>query len=274
MQYGSAARDGRIPAPTQLTLPRRERLILTSGLVLLAAVAWTYMLYDHWRMHSMPMSEMWMPPTGSLSWAAADFWFTFVMWSVMMVAMMVPTAVPMITMYAVVAKNQAAANDAYARISLFILGYVVAWGAFSMFATLVQWFLHGGSLLTPMMENNSRLLAGLVLTVAGVYQFTPWKDVCLAQCRTPLGFLLTEWRDGRTGGIIMGFKHGAFCVGCCWALMLILFAVGVMNMLWVVGITGFVLAEKLIPAPVLVIRATSGCLLIGWGVWLLSGSIV
>ncbi len=273
MRAESSARVGGASAPAALALPARERAIIVSAVLLLAALAWSYMLYDYWRMHTLPMSEMWMPPTGDLHWSAADFGFTFVMWAVMMVAMMAPTAIPMITMYRLVVGKQCA-EDAHVRTGLFLLGYLVAWSGYSVFATLVQWALHGHELLTPMMDNDSGRLAGSVLIVCGLYQCTPWKDRCLSKCRTPLGFLLGAWREGRLGALSMGLKHGLFCVGCCWALMLVLFAVGVMNMIWVAVITGLVLAEKLLPFPARAISAASGCLFLGWGAWFLISPIV
>ena len=203
------------------------------GLVAVSVAAWAYMLYDYVRMQTMPMSQMWMPPTGGGAWSLQDFWLTFVMWAVMMVAMMLPSAAPMVLMFATVNRKRRSQQRPYVPTFVFASGYVAVWILFSAVVTLVQWPLHHWALLTPMMDNASAIMAGLVLIIAGVYQWTPWKDACLNQCRTPLGFLMTEWREGAAGAFLMGVKHGFFCVGCCWALMLVLFAVGVMNMLWV-----------------------------------------
>ena len=153
----------------------------------------------------------------------------------------------------------------YAPTWLFLLGYLLAWALFSLVASLIQWPLHEAGLLNPMMDSRSYLLSGGILAAAGIYQFTPLKDVCLHQCRTPLGFIMTAWKNGYTGALQMGFHHGIFCVGCCWALMLILFAVGVMNMLWVILITIFVLLEKILPFSPKIMRAITGVGLVVWG---------
>ncbi|MGI9303418.1 MAG: DUF2182 domain-containing protein [Gammaproteobacteria bacterium] len=256
-------------------LSRPDKWFVLTSLLAVSGVAWAYMLMMFWHMQTMPMSQMWMPPTGAdaRAWSLVDFWLTFLMWSVMMMAMMVPSAFPMIMMFTAINRRKREASQPHVSTWIFLVGYIIAWGGFSALATLVQWQLHHNALLTPMMENSSYVLAGVVLIIAGLYQFTPWKDVCLNKCRTPLGFVMTQWRDGARGALIMGLKHGLFCVGCCWALMLVLFAVGVMNMLWVVLITLFVIFEKVIPGGPNVVRAVSGSLLLGWGVWLLAGTI-
>ncbi|MGB5734722.1 MAG: DUF2182 domain-containing protein [Thiohalocapsa sp.] len=248
-----------------------DRVIVLMGLVTVSIAAWGYMLYDYVRMQTLPMSQMWMPPTGGGAWSLQDFWLTFVMWAVMMVAMMLPSAAPMVLMFATVNRKRRAQQRPYVPTFVFAAGYVAVWTLFSALVTLAQWPLHHWALLTPMMDNASATMAGLVLIAAGVYQWTPWKDACLQQCRSPLGFLMTEWREGAGGAFLMGLKHGWFCVGCCWALMLVLFAVGVMNMLWVAIITLFVLAEKLFPWSPTGIRAASGLLLTLSGVLVLLG---
>ena len=259
----------RVPVPA--TGWSRERVIVLMGLVAVSVAAWAYMLYDYVRMQTMPMSQMWMPPTGGGAWSLQDFWLTFVMWAVMMVAMMLPSAAPMVLMFATVNRKRRSQQRPYVPTFVFASGYVAVWILFSAVVTLAQWPLHHWALLTPMMDNASAIMAGLVLIVAGVYQWTPWKDACLNQCRTPLGFLMTEWREGAAGAFFMGVKHGLFCVGCCWALMLVLFAVGVMNMLWVAIITLFVLAEKVLPWGPKMVRAASGLLLVASGILVLAG---
>jgi len=249
----------------------RDRIIVLMGLVTVSVAAWGYMLYDYLRMQTLPMSQMWMPPTGGAPWSLQDFWLTFVMWAVMMVAMMLPSAAPMVLMFATVNRKRRSQQRPYVPTFVFASGYVAVWILFSAVVTLAQWPLHHWALLTPMMDNASAIMAGLVLLVAGVYQWTPWKDACLNQCRTPLGFLMTEWREGAAGAFLMGAKHGFFCVGCCWALMLVLFAVGVMNMLWVAIITLFVLAEKVLPWRPTIVRAVSGLLLVASGILVLAG---
>jgi predicted metal-binding membrane protein len=250
------------------TLSSRDRRVVWVGLGAVTAMAWAYMLYDYWRMQDLPMSQMWMPPSGG-PWSLADLWFLFLMWAVMMAAMMTPSVFPVVTVFVQVNRRRRAERQPYAPTFLFLAGYLLAWIAYSAGAALLQWPLHGYSLLTPMMDNSSRMLAAAVLLAAGAYQWTPWKDACLHRCRTPLGFLMTEWREGAGGAVIMGLRHGGYCIGCCWALMLVLFAVGVMNMLWMALITVFVLIEKVLPGPPILLRSVSGGLLVGWGLWLL-----
>ncbi len=143
--------------------------------------------------------------------------------------------------------------------------YVVVWAGFSVAAVALQYGLEGAALLSPMMEATSIVLAGAILIMAGVYQWTPWKQACLRHCRSPLEFVMTQWREGRRGAFVMGLRHGAYCVGCCWMLMLLLFVGGVMNLAWIAGLAAYVLLEKLAPAGPWVGRV-AGLLLIGWGI--------
>ncbi len=166
-----------------------------------------------------------------------------------MVAMMVPSVIPMIMMFAAVNKKKRANEQGTVSTLVFLSGYLVAWTLFSLAASLLQWPLHSFGVMNSMMESNSYRLSGAVLIAAGLYQWTPLKDACLHQCRSPLGFVMTQWRDGRLGALRMGIHHGVYCIGCCWALMLVLFAVGIMNILWVLIIAVFVLLEKIQPAP-------------------------
>ena len=183
---------------------------------------------------------------------------------------MVLQVIPMVMMYMTVNKKKKANHQPYAPTYFFLAGYLLSWLLFSILISGIQWPLHETGLLNPMMDSRSYLLSGFTLVLAGVYQWTPLKDVCLNQCRTPLGFIMTAWQEGKTGALRMGFHHGLFCVGCCWALMLILFAVGVMNMLWVILITLFVLVEKIVPVSPKYIRSISGLSLIIWGGYWLS----
>ena len=252
-------------------LSHKDKKIILTGLFLVAAAGWAYMFYMAWAMQNMHLVEMWMPPrSGTRPWTGYDFFMLFFMWFTMMVAMMTPTVVPMITMFATVNKSKKLKQLPYATTWLFLLGYLLAWGVFSIVVSLIQWPLHERGLLDPMMDSRSYLLSGAILIIAGIYQFTPLKDVCLNQCRTPLGFIMTAWKDGNMGALKMGLHHGLFCVGCCWALMLILFAVGVMNMLWVILITIFVLLEKVLPISPTATRMITGVALIIWGGYWLS----
>jgi predicted metal-binding membrane protein len=153
--------------------------------------------------------------------------------------------------------------------SVFALGYLLAWTGYAVLAALAQSLLHSAALLSPAMASRSPLLGGGLLMLAGVYQWLPLKGACLSHCRSPLGFFSTEWREGVSGALLMGLRHGTYCVGCCWALMALLFVAGVMNLLWVVVIAGFVLAEKVMPNGRLLGRIT-GVLLAGWGLWVVA----
>ena len=229
------------------------------------------MLYMAWAMNNMHLVEMWMPPeTNSRTWSGFDFFMLYLMWFTMMIAMMTPTAVPMVMMFTTVNQSKKKKQLPYAPTSLFIVGYLLAWGLFCIVASIVQWLLHESGMLNPMMDSRSYLLSAIILILAGLYQFSALKDVCLNHCRSPLGFIMTAWRDGNIGALKMGFHHGIFCVGCCWALMLILFAVGVMNMLWVILITLFVLLEKVLPVSADLMRKITGIGLVVWGsYWLI-----
>ena len=253
------------------TLNPTEKKIVLMGLFIVSAAGWLYMFYMAWAMENMHLTNMWMPPQNNTkAWSSLDFFMLFLMWFTMMIAMMTPTVVPMVTMFATVNKAKKKKQLVYAPTSLFLLGYLLAWAFFSVAASLLQWPLHESGLLNPMMDSRSYLLSAGILILAGLYQFTPLKDVCLNQCRTPLGFIMTAWKDGYVGALKMGFHHGLFCVGCCWALMLILFAVGVMNMLWVILITILVLLEKVLPVSAKAMRTITGLGLLFWGVYWLA----
>ena len=186
-------------------------------------------------------------------WTAADAFFTFAMWAVMMVGMMAGTAMPMLLLFAGAQAGRAERGAPLGAL-IFGLGYLAVWTGFSALATLAQWTLHKAAMLSPAMKTSSPRLAGVILLAAGAYQLTPWKGACLTHCRSPLGFLMTNWRDGKLGALRMGLSHGAYCLGCCWALMCVLFAVGVMNLAWVAALTVFVLLEKIGPAGAIVAR--------------------
>ena len=262
----TAVDKSQIPAP----LPRYDRVVVLGGLIAVAAAGWAYTLYDYYLMNNLPMDLMWMPPTGGGQWALMDFWLTFVMWTVMMVAMMTPSAIPMVMVFARVQKNKRARQQPYTSTFIFLAGYLLAWMIFSAGVTLVQWPLHHFAILDPMMDNRNATLAGIILMAAGVFQWTPLKDMCLTHCRSPIGFILHDWKEGSWGAFKMGLHHGLYCTGCCWALMFVLFAVGVMNILWVAIIAVFVLTEKIIPRGIELFKMASGIALFLWGLSLLT----
>jgi predicted metal-binding membrane protein len=196
----------------------------------------------------------------------------FLMWTVMMIAMMVPSAGPMILAFATINRRRAAAGGLAVPTAIFLAGYLVAWTAVSLVATLAQWALQAVALLAPETLSVTPVAGGLLLLAAGIWQLTPIKYACLARCQSPLGFILSEWREGGRGAFVMGLRHGVFCVGCCWTLMALLFVAGVMNLLWVAAIAAFVLVEKIAP-PGRLVSWVSGAVLLAWGAWVLARAL-
>lgn len=255
----------------------REQLSLIAALVVLAAAAWGYLLNMAADMANMAMPEIPMPEmsmnnmadmamdmTTLMPWSALDVFFLFIMWAVMMVAMMLPSAAPMILTFQTV--NQRRPQHRAIPTYLFVSGYLAVWILYSGAATLLQWFLHHQALINSSMEVSHPLLSGGILIGAGVFQWTRLKERCLTQCRSPLMFLMAHWREGAKGAFTMGLHHGSYCTGCCWLLMLVLFVAGVMNLFAVLLIAMFVLAEKLLPHGILFARI-SGVILIMAGCW-------
>jgi len=201
------------------------------------------------------------------SWAIRDVGLIFLMWTVMMIAMMTPSAAPMILMFASVQRRRREGRSPYVSTGVFLSGYLLVWAFFSALAALAQWGLHSAALLSPMMMTTSAALGGALLAGAGIFQWTPLKQACLTRCRSPFDFIMTEWREGTGGAVAMGLRHGLICAGCCWMLMAILFVAGVMNLVWVAVIAAFVFAEKLLPRGRWVSRH-SGAALVVWGAWL------
>ncbi len=250
---------------------RRDRVVVIAAIVIIAAIAWTYTVYISET--GMGMGDMdggmgmGMAMADMRSWSGADFGLMFLMWAVMMVAMMAPSAAPMLLMFAAVNRKRREREAPYVPTGIFLAGYVIVWTAFSVAATGGNWGLHQASLLSSMMgASTSGYLGGALLLAAGAFQWSPLKYACLKQCRTPMGFMMTSWRDGPVGALRMGLEHGAYCLGCCWALMLLLFVLGIMNLVWIAALAAFVLAEKVAPKAEWASRAT-GVLLIGWGIW-------
>ncbi len=249
----------------------RDHLIVYSAMLAICLAAWSYMAYMGWAMLHMDVVDMWMPPrAGTRSWQLYDFWMLFVMWAVMMIAMMTPSVLPMVSLYVTVTRSKKSKGQAYTPTIVFLCGYLIAWILFSIIISFVQYPLHITGLLNPMMDSRSYLLSGIILLLAGIYQWTPWKDACLELCRSPLHYLMTSWREGHWGAIRMGIHHGIYCIGCCWALMAVMFAVGVMNVMWMLVIAFFVLAEKISPVSAKPVRLASGLALISWGGFWLS----
>lgn len=229
------------------SLFRRDRILTLVCILFVAALAWAYLLYLEGQMRAGVDYEKAMAAMGmsvGQTWTLVDARFTFAMWVVMMIGMMAPAAAPVLLLFASLQVKQGGAPKPSAATLLFALGYAAVWTGFSAGATALQWALHEAALLSAAMAVSGPYLSGAILIAAGLYQLTPWKSKCLSHCRSPLGFLMTNWRGGKLGALRMGWRHGQFCVGCCWALMGVLFAVGVMNLVWVAALTGFVLLEK------------------------------
>jgi predicted metal-binding membrane protein len=208
------------------------------------------------------MSAMATPARWSLEYAG----IMVSMWWVMMIAMMVPSAAPMILLYAAIARRQREkGSDALLPTGIFAWGYVAVWGSFSVIAAVLQWGFEAAGILSPMIMNSTSLLfSAAILVAAGLYQLTPPKQACLRHCRGPIQFLMGHWRPGRLGAFRMGVEHGAYCLGCCWALMALLFFGGVMNLYWIAGLAVIVLMEKTIPSGDTLAKVIGG-LLVLWG---------
>lgn len=222
---------------------RQAQLWTAIGLVLVAGwafVAWMTLDMAH------PLVRLTMPFDTAWPWETAAA--VFVMWAGMMVAMMLPSAAPMILAFDTVERSGAGGRAS--RALVFAAAYLLVWVGFSALAAGAQWLLQAGGLLTPMIVSNSDGLTAGLLVLAGLYQLTPLKRACLRHCRTPLGFLMAEWREGTRGAFAMGLRHGLYCAGCCWALMLLLFVAGVMNPVWIAVLAVAVALEKwpLLPA--------------------------
>lgn len=224
-----------------------------------AAVAWAYLGLVAARMGDMS-SVFAIPMTAA--WSATQVALMVTMWAVMMAAMMLPSAIPMVIAYD--RMDRASPQATRGSVPWFVVGYIVVWVTFAVAAAGMQWFLHDMALVDGMGVVAGTGLAGLLLVGAGLFQFTPLKRASLGACRTPMGFLITSWQDGKDGALRMGLHHGLLCLGCCWALMALLFVLGVMNLAWVAALAGFVLAEKVLPRGE-VTSAVGGVLMIGWG---------
>ncbi|MBN1240718.1 MAG: DUF2182 domain-containing protein [Gammaproteobacteria bacterium] len=273
----------------------RERRIALAGVAAVTAAAWLYLLYDAASMSGAdgmampaaagldapmeprePLAEGALePPAGApgagFAWSPPRLAATFFMWAVMMAAMMLPSAVPAIAFYGVVVRRNAERGVVLASTWIFTAGYLAVWTAFSAAATALQAALSGAGLLTADLAAADRRLGAAILVAAGLYQWLPIKDACLAKCRSPLELFVTQWRPGASGAFRLGARHGLWCLGCCWVLMLLLFVAGVMNLLWVALIAAFVLAEKTLPGGRLIARVT-GAALVAAGVLTAAGS--
>jgi predicted metal-binding membrane protein len=263
---------------------RRDRVVVITALFTVIALSWAYVLAGA----GMSMSALEMTrlsqlglagalPEGGIAcmammtpavWTPGYAVLMFFMWWVMMVAMMLPSAAPMILLFATVNRKQRDTRHPYAETSIFAFGYLAVWAGFGLVAVILQWGFERTGILSPMLVATNAIFGGLLLLAAGVYQLTPIKHACLRHCRSPLAFLGTHWRRGAHGALRMGLLHGAFCVGCCWVLMGLMFFGGVMNLYWIAGLALLVLLEKTVPAGHWLGYATGVALLV-WGAGML-----
>ncbi len=258
---------------------RRDRLIVVGGLAAVVVIAWIAILTGAGT--GMSALDMTTAPGATalsgaadagramaalrpMAWTAGTAGVMFAMWWIMMIAMMLPSAAPMILLFATVNRRGAERGNPFVPTGVFAAGYLAMWGAFSVAAAGLQWGLERTGLLSSMMASTSLALGGTLLIAAGAWQLTPLKQACLRHCRSPLHFITHHWRKGSLGALRMGVEHGAYCLGCCWFLMGLLFYGGVMNLYWIAGIAAFVALEKTIPAGHWLGRAT-GAALVAWG---------
>jgi predicted metal-binding membrane protein len=238
-------------------LPRHDRIVVAALVLLVAALAWAFTVHQAMMMDEME-AAMWRDMNMSMngmepSWTLFDALLLLAMWSAMMAAMMVPGASPMIAAFATINRRRRERNAPYVPTAVFLLGYLIAWTGFSILATALQWLLQMTGLLTTMMQSASYAWSAALFFAAGLYQFS-------------------EWRDGGLGAMVMGLRHGLFCMGCCAGLMLLLFAVAVMDLRWVAALTALVTAEKLLPGPAFwrvaigagLLAASLACVFLGW----------
>jgi predicted metal-binding membrane protein len=258
---------------------RRDRAIIIASLTALTALAWSDLVWlaNDMAMDGMDMTGYRMIPAGqalmmptSSPWQPIEFAYVLVMWVVMMIGMMTPSVAPIILVYARVGRQAVESRPFASVVAWFASGYFLAWIAFSLAATSAQWALERAALLTPMMASTSKITGGTLLILAGLYQWAPLKDVCLSQCQAPLGFILSRggFQGGGTSSLMLGFRHGIYCLGCCWALMVVLFALGVMNLFWIAALAILVLLEKVVPSGRAIARI-AGVAFSAGGVWML-----
>jgi predicted metal-binding membrane protein len=245
-------------------LVRRDRWLVGGALAVITFMCWAWIV---------PMGrDMYGTMTGASAWMMTMEWDTthlvllFAMWVVMMAGMMLPSAAPALLLYAGVIRKSPAGDRTHAHVYAFAGGYLVIWTVFSLLATVLQRVLSNLLLLSPMMEVSEKTFGAIIVIIAGIYQLTPFKRTCLEYCRSPAEFLTRHWRDGPGGGFYLGLTNGLYCLGCCWALMLLLFVGGVMNLWWITGLTIFVLLEKVAPLGLQGGRLT-GVLVTAFGIW-------
>jgi predicted metal-binding membrane protein len=268
------------PVLTNTSVRWWDRFVIGLALTLLTAVAWTYLL---WLRAAMDMGGMdmsafrviqsrmgYMMPAHA-PWRATEFASVFAMWTVMMVGMMAPSAAPMIFMYARMGRLTEKQGTLFAATAWFVVGYFLAWAGFALLATFAQWTLERTGMLDTAMASTNGVLGGIVFLMAGSYQWTASKDKCLVECQRPFEFLMRHggFRHDAPGSVVLGLRHGAYCVGCCWALMALLFVGGVMNLLWIVLLALFIALEKVTSSFGRFVAPIAGAILMVAGTWMI-----
>jgi len=257
------------------SIVRRERTIVLAGLLAISALAWWWIIAGAGTGMSTTAMTTWqfpppVRPNMQMDWSFSYAVIMFFMWWIMMIAMMTPSASPMILLYARAYRHgrmRGQDESAAAPTFSFLIGYLAAWAAFSLIAVSLQWGLErAGVLHQMMMWSLSPVFSGSLLIIAGVYQLTPFKNVCLEHCRSPVEFLSRNFRPGSVGAFRLGWKHGLYCLGCCWFLMALLFAGGIMNLVWIAGLAILVLIEKLAPGGQWIARI-AGIAMVLAGIW-------
>jgi predicted metal-binding membrane protein len=240
------------------SLLRQDRAIVAGSLVFVSALSWGYLFMG-------AGMDMMVSP----EWDAGYIIVMFLMWWVMMIAMMLPSATPVILLSTALNRRSQSTKPPFGNTIAFTAGYLTVWGLFSMLAVLLQWLLQSTGLISNMLESNSILLTTSLLVAAGAWQFVPLKNACLEHCRNPIEYLTAQKRRGTSGALLTGFKHGTYCLGCCWFLMALLFVGGAMNLIWIAGLAIYVWIEKFLPASKVTSKVTGG-LLIVWGIGILA----
>lgn len=241
----------------------RSRAMVIFGIFALSALAWVHMGYLGW--HAVAHSDALRPsahhPTNLI--------LIFLMWSVMMVAMMIPSAAPTILMFDTIIRKKSEHTALVSPTLLFVSGYLATWMVYSGMAAVLQLWLQNAALITTSTVKSVPVISGCLLIIAGLFQFSHLKYACLKHCQSPMGFFMLHWKDGPRGAFLMGLRSGLYCVGCCWALMVLMFVAGAMNIIWMVLLAIYILAEKMIPGGRRFSRI-SGMIMIGWGLWMLA----
>lgn len=255
------------------SLLRRDKALVLVALAAITLLAWAYLFYLAPGMSRMDsVGELGGMATAQMSvgFGPVDFGLMFLMWAVMMVGMMVPSAAPMILAFAGINRRRRQQGNPYVPTVVFLSGYLLVWAGFSVAATLFQFALIFAILGYHILAAGP-VIGGALLLAAGAFQLSPIKAACLRHCRTPMGFITNDWREGSRGALLMGLHHGAYCLGCCWALMGLLFLLGLMNLLWIAALAAVVLVEKVAPAGAWMSRLLGLAFLV-WGAWLLVGA--